>query len=413
MCGRDVIIAALLGAQEYGFATAPLITMGCVMMRVCNLDTCPVGVATQNPQLRKCFRGKPEYVVNFMRFIAQEMREYMAALGFSSVAEMAGHRELIQVQGTPLAAKLDFNSILSAPLTEHTDVAKTVFDPKATKDEAVIWKEMQPYVEQGIPHTMQVAVDNQDRAFATLFGSRITRSQHAVPADTYRIQANGSAGQSFGAFLPKGITLALTGDANDYLGKGLSGGTLSVQVPKNSPFQPDENIIIGNVALYGATSGEAYISGMAGERFAVRNSGACAVVEGVGDHALEYMTGGCVVILGSFGKNLAAGMSGGVAYVLDEHKCLYDCLNTELVEVSALQQDADIQQVKSMLEQHVQHTGSSKAQRILNGFAEWKPLFYKIIPHDYRIMVETIRKYQSDGLSKDEAELKAFHAVCR
>ena len=413
MCGRDVIIAALLGAQEYGFATAPLITMGCVMMRVCNLDTWPVGVATQNPQLRKCFRGKPEYVVNFMRFIAQEMREYMAALGFSSVAEMVGHRELIQVQDTPLAAKLDFNSILSTPLTEHTDVAKTVFDPKATKDEAVIWKEMQPYVEQGIPHTMQVAVDNQDRAFATLFGSRITRSQHAVPADTYRILANGSAGQSFGAFLPKGITVALTGDANDYLGKGLSGGTLSVQVPKNSPFQPDENIIIGNVALYGATSGKAYISGMAGERFAVRNSGACAVVEGVGDHALEYMTGGCVVILGSFGKNLAAGMSGGVAYVLDEHKCLYDCLNTELVEVSALQQDADIQQVKSMLEQHVQHTGSSKAQRILNGFAEWKPLFYKIIPHDYRIMVETIRKYQSDGLSKDEAELKAFHAVCR
>lgn len=413
MCAQDVIMAALLGAQEFGFATAPLITIGCVMMRVCNLDTCPVGVATQNPKLRSCFRGKPDYVVNFMRFIAQEMREYMAALGFRTINELVGHKELILMQDTPLAEKMDFSRMLDMGMKPTESIEKKKFQPEQTKDETVVWKEMQPYVEQGIPHAMTLAVDNLDRTFGTLFGSRITRCEKVFAAGTYHIMADGSGGQSFGAFLPQGVAISLRGDANDYFGKGLSGGKLSVRIPKNSRLVPDENVIIGNVALYGATSGEAYISGVAGERFAVRNSGVRAVVEGVGDHALEYMTGGCVVVLGSFGKNMAAGMSGGVAYILDEGQRLDSCLNKEFVEVTALKCETDILQLKDLLTRHVQETDSVKARKILHDFESWVPSFYKIIPHDYRIMVEAIQQYQKEGLSKDEAELKAFHAVRR
>ncbi|MDE7238418.1 MAG: glutamate synthase large subunit, partial [Lachnospiraceae bacterium] len=332
MSGRDVAIAAILGAEEFGFATAPLVTMGCVMMRVCNLDTCPVGVATQNPELRKRFRGKPEYVENFMRFIAQELREYMAKLGVKSVDELVGRTDLLRMKEnlTEEQRKVDLSRILSNPYVGIKE--KVIFDPKKaydfqleqTLDERVLLKSLDKAISQGQKRSIEVEVSNVDRAFGTILGSEITkRLGDDLEEDTYRVLCNGAGGQSFGAFIPKGLTLELVGDSNDYFGKGLSGGKLIVYPPKGSRFKQDENIIIGNVALYGATSGKAFINGVAGERFCVRNSGAISVVEGVGDHGCEYMTGGRVVILGKTGKNFAAGMSGGIAYVLDEDNDLY------------------------------------------------------------------------------------------
>ena len=331
MSGRDVAIAAMLGAEEYGFATAPLVTMGCVMMRVCNLDTCPVGVATQNPELRKRFKGKPEYVVNFMKFIAQELREYMAKLGIRTVDELVGRVDLLKVKDGVSEGKADevcLSKILNA---DFADVRvkydkKNVYDFKLneTKDVTVLIKKLGKALEQKKPASVEVDVTNIDRSFGTIFGSEITKKYNdTLEDDMYTVKCNGAGGQSFGAFIPNGLTIELTGDSNDYLGKGLSGGKIIVKPPKESKFKQDENIIIGNVALYGATSGKVYINGVAGERFCVRNSGATAVVEGVGDHGCEYMTGGKVAVIGKVGKNFAAGMSGGVAYVLDENNDLY------------------------------------------------------------------------------------------
>ena len=344
MSGRDVAIAAMLGAEEYGFATAPLVTMGCVMMRVCNLDTCPVGVATQNPELRKRFKGKPEYVINFMKFIAQELREYMAKLGVRTIDELVGRVDLLKVKDNiaPERAKeVDLSRILSTDFadTRVQYLKKNVYDFKleSTKDVTVLLKKLGKALEAKKPATVEVDVTNIDRSFGTIFGSEITkRYNDTLDDDMYIIKCNGAGGQSFGAFIPNGMTIELTGDSNDYLGKGLSGGKIVVKPPKGSTFKQDENIIIGNVAFYGATSGKAYINGVAGERFCVRNSGATTVVEGVGDHGCEYMTGGRVAVIGKVGKNFAAGMSGGVAYVLDENNDLYRKVNKSLVSTEEL-----------------------------------------------------------------------------
>ena len=361
MSGRDVAIAALLGAEEFGFATAPLVTMGCVMMRVCNLDTCPVGVATQNPELRKRFRGKPEYVVNFMRFIAQELREYMAKLGLRTVDEMVGRSDLLKRKEDPkgsFASRVDLSAILNNPYAGTGQ--KVTFDPKAvydfkleeTLDEKVFLKQLK--LTEGEKKKIQVQVSNTDRTLGTILGSEITKKfKDTLQPDTYVIECKGSGGQSFGAFIPKGLTLRLEGDSNDYFGKGLSGGKLVVYPPKNSNYRPEENIIIGNVALYGATSGEAYINGMAGERFCVRNSGATAVVEGVGEHGQSSAACGRVVVLGSTGKNFAAGMSGGIAYVLDEQNLLYRNLNKAMISIEAVDSKYDIAELRSLIERHV------------------------------------------------------------
>ena len=420
MSGRDVAIAALLGAEEFGFATAPLITMGCVMMRVCNLDTCPVGVATQNPELRKRFRGKPEYVENFMRFIAQELREYMAKLGFCSVDEMVGHSELLKKKehaANVNAAKVDLNRILDNPYAGKE--MKVTFDPsqvydfklEETVDQTILMKKLKASLEKKQKRSIEVDVTNINRAFGTQFGAEITkRYGDTLDADTYIVKCKGAGGQSFGAFIPKGLTLELVGDSNDYFGKGLSGGKLIVYPPTGVKFKEDENIIIGNVALYGATSGEAYINGVAGERFCVRNSGAKAVVEGVGDHGCEYMTGGRVVVIGKVGKNFAAGMSGGVAYVLDENNDLYTKVNKQMVSVEKLGNKYDVQELKDMIAEHTAYTNSAKGKEILNHFEEYLPKFKKIIPHDYNRMMMAIVQMEEKGLSSEQAQIEAFYA---
>ena len=419
MSGRDVAIAAILGAEEFGFATAPLVTMGCVMMRVCNLDTCPVGVATQNPELRKRFRGKPEYVENFMRFIAQELREYMAKLGVRSVDELVGRTDLLRVKEnlTEEQRKVDLSRILSNPYVGMKE--KVIFDPKKaydfqleqTLDERVLLKSLDKAIAQGQKRSIEVEVSNVDRAFGTILGSEITkRLGDDLEEDTYRVLCNGAGGQSFGAFIPKGLTLELVGDSNDYFGKGLSGGKLIVYPPKGSRFKQDENIIIGNVALYGATSGKAFINGVAGERFCVRNSGAISVVEGVGDHGCEYMTGGRVVILGKTGKNFAAGMSGGIAYVLDEDNDLYTRLNKTMVSSTEITSKYDVLELKDMIQEHVSYTNSEKGKEILAHFGEYLPKFKKIIPHDYERMLKLIVQMEEKGLSAENAQIEAFYA---
>ena len=419
MSGRDVAIAALLGAEEFGFATAPLVTMGCVMMRVCNLDTCPVGVATQNPELRKNFKGKPEYVMNFMRFIAEELREYMAKLGFRTLDEMVGRTDLLKVKEnlSEQNKKVDLSMILSNPYTEMKE--KVTFDPKQvydfqlekTLDEKVLLKQLEKAIVAGQKRSIEVDVTNIDRAFGTILGSEITkRLGDNVEEDTYRVLCNGAGGQSFGAFIPKGLTLELVGESNDYFGKGLSGGKLIVYPPQGSKFKQDENIIIGNVALYGATSGKAFINGVAGERFCVRNSGAIAVVEGVGDHGCEYMTGGRVVVLGKTGKNFAAGMSGGIAYVLDEDNDLYTRLNKEMISSHEITSKYDVLELKEMIKEHVALTNSVKGKEILDNFGEYLPKFKKIIPHDYERMLKTIVQMEEKGLSAEQAQIEAFYA---
>lgn len=419
MSGRDVAIAAMLGAEEFGFATAPLVTMGCVMMRVCNLDTCPVGVATQNPELRKRFRGKPEYVVNFMKFIAQELREYMAKLGIRTVDELVGRTDLL-VPKTGVkdgnAGKVDLSRILSSDFVREPVkyCEKNVYDfeLEKTPDEKILLKKLKNALEKKQKRSIEVDVSNTDRSFGTIFGSEITKMYHdTLEEDTFTVKCKGAGGQSFGAFIPKGLTLELTGDSNDYFGKGLSGGKLIVYPPKGTPYKQDENIIIGNVALYGATSGKAYINGVAGERFCVRNSGAVAVVEGVGDHGCEYMTGGRVVILGRTGKNFAAGMSGGVAYVLDEDRNLYTKLNKELVSSSEVTSKYDVMELKQMITDHVSYTNSEKGKMILDNFGEYLPKFKKIIPHDYNKMLMAIVQMEEKGLSSEQAQIEAFYAM--
>ena len=414
MTGRDVLVAALLGAEEFGFATAPLVTMGCVMMRVCNLDTCPMGIATQNPELRKRFRGKPEYIVNFMHFIAQELREYMAKLGIRTVDELIGRTDLLYKKECPEAEKMDFSQIL----TPSEAGGKQCFDPadvydfelEKTVDKTVIIKKLSSALKNKTKKTIDINVMNTDRALGTLFGSEITRrwGENALDDDTFTVRCTGSGGQSFGAFIPKGLTLELTGDSNDYFGKGLSGGKLILYPPKNSGFKAEENIIVGNVALYGATSGKAFINGIAGERFCVRNSGAVAVCEGVGDHGCEYMTGGRAVILGKTGKNFAAGMSGGIAYVLDEDRDLYMKLNKSLVSLESVTEKYDILELKGIIEEHAAATGSEKAKKILADFDRYVTCFKKIIPHDYAKIRSTVLSLEEKGMTSEQAEIEAF-----
>ena len=419
MTGRDVIIAAMLGAEEYGFATAPLVTMGCVMMRVCNLDTCPAGVATQNPELRKRFKGKPEYIINFMRFIAQEMREYMAKLGIRTMDELIGRSDLLVQRSFSAGSKeskIDMSNILTNPyvgknVPQHFH-PKDAFDFKLaeTIDETTIIPAMQEALAKKKKKTLKLNVSNLNRTLGTLFGAEITRKYYnTLEEDTFTLQCKGSGGQSFGAFIPKGLTLELEGDSNDYFGKGLSGGTLVVYPPKDAKFQADENIIIGNVALFGATSGKAFIAGVAGERFCVRNSGATVVVEGVGDHGCEYMTGGCAVILGKTSKNFAAGMSGGIAYVLDEESDLYTKLNKALVGFSKVTHPEDVAQLKELITEHVARTHSVRGQEILDQFDAYLPKFKKIVPHDYAKMLRSIRQFMDQGLPQEEAKIEAFY----
>ena len=419
MSGRDVAIAALLGAEEFGFATAPLVTMGCVMMRVCNLDTCPAGIATQNPELRKRFAGKPEYVENFMRFIAEELREYMAKLGFRTVDEMVGRSDLLKVREDLAGHEKEINlsKILNNPFADAKQ--KVTFDPKQvydfelekTKDEKVLLKQLAGALEKGEKRSIDVEVTNTDRSFGTIFGSEITkRYDDKLDEDTFIIKCNGAGGQSFGAFIPKGLTLELVGDSNDYFGKGLSGGKLVVYPPAGVKFKKDKNIVIGNVALYGATSGKAFINGVAGERFCVRNSGATAVVEGVGDHGCEYMTGGRVVVLGKTGKNFAAGMSGGIAYVLDEDNDLYTRMNKEMVFSEEVTSKYDVMELKDMIKEHVALTNSEKGKAILDNFSEYLPKFKKIIPYDYNRMMMAIVQMEEKGLSSEQAQIEAFYA---
>ena len=412
MTGRDVAIACLLGAEEFGFATAPLVTMGCRMMRVCNLDTCPFGIATQNEELRKRFKGKPEYVMNFMLFIAQELREIMAKLGFRSIDEMVGHTECLQVRPALKNRQkmLDLNDLLGQAHPVHYQPCDAYdFKLEETLDHKEILPRFMPYLKKRQPHEETFKISSTDRTIGTLFGSQITRAaKNSLPEDTFKIHCIGGAGQSFGAFIPQGLTLEVIGDSNDYFGKGLSGGKLIIKPDPRSSFVPEENVIIGNVALYGATGGKAFIRGKAGERFCVRNSGATAVVEGCGDHGLEYMTGGIAVILGKTGKNFAAGMSGGIAYVLDTDHDLYLRINKELVSMEAVKGKADIEKLQELLREHVAATDSSVAKKILDDFEGNLKNFKKIVPKDYQIMKDSIKALQDKGFHKEEAELKAF-----
>ena len=420
MTGRDVLVAAMLGAEEYGFATAPLVTLGCVMMRVCNLDTCPFGVATQNPELRKRFAGKPEYVINFMKFVAQELREYMARLGIRTVDELVGRNDLLKRKSglDSHGSELDLSKIIS-PDEEFTSEEvkyheKQLFDfnLENTVDEKVLLKEFSAPLKSGKPKTVNIKIKNTDRTLGTILGSEITRKfGDSLPDDTFKVICHGAGGQSFGAFIPNGLTLELVGDSNDYFGKGLSGGKLVVYPPAECTFKAEDNIIIGNVALYGATSGKAFINGVAGERFCVRNSGAVAVVEGVGDHGCEYMTGGRVVVLGKTGKNFAAGMSGGIAYVLDEDRDLYMKLNKEMVSSGEVKEKYDIIELKELIEQHVAATNSQKGKMILDNFEEYLPKFKRIIPHDYKKMTTAILSFEEKGMTEEQAQIEAFYSI--
>ena len=419
MSGRDVAIACLLGAEEFGFATAPLVTMGCAMMRVCNLDTCPFGVATQNSELRKRFTGKPEYVENFMKYIAQELREYMAKLGLRSIDEMVGRTDLLKLkdkQGFQRAALVDMSRIIGFRAEKG---CKQHFDPKdvydfqldKTIDIKNLLKDFQK-VSSSKKGTFTVHVTSTDRTMGTILGSEIQKAfGNSLEEDSFVVNASGGGGQSFGAFIPKGLTIRLEGDANDAFGKGLSGGKVVVFPSKEFSGKAEENIIVGNVALFGATSGQAFIRGIAGERFCVRNSGATVVAEGCGDHGLEYMTGGTAVILGPTGRNLAAGMSGGVAYVLDQNHDMYKRLNKELVSVSEVTDEHDAQLLKDLISKHVKETGSELGKKIVDNFADYLPNFKKIIPNDYQRMLSEISKAEERGLNHDEAVLEAFYTT--
>ncbi|HVZ75221.1 MAG TPA: glutamate synthase large subunit [Polyangia bacterium] len=415
--GRDVIIAALLGAEEYGFSTAPLVTVGCILMRVCHLNTCPVGVATQDPKLRKKFNGDPNNVVNFMKFVAQEARELMAQLGFRTVNEMIGHTEHLEMKPAVehwKAKGLDYSKILYQPdagpevgrfKTEAQDHAL-----EASLDMRKILPLCKPAIDNGTKVEATLPIRNVNRVVGTITGSEITRKYgpDGLPDGTIQLKFEGSAGQSFGAFIPRGMTLTLDGDANDYVGKGLSGGRIVVYPPASSTFAAEENILIGNVALYGATSGEAFFRGVAGERFAVRNSGASTVVEGVGDHGCEYMTGGRVVVLGATGRNFAAGMSGGVAYVLDEAGTFATRCNKEMVGLGKLDDVEEAKQVHALISKHAQLTGSKRAREVLDGWSRFQSFFVRVMPHDYKRVLESQKKMLETGLSQEEAEMAAF-----
>ena len=415
--GRDVVIAALLGAEEFGFSTAPLVVMGCIMMRVCHLNTCPVGVATQNPELRKKFSGQPEFVENFFRFIAEEVREYMAKLGYRTVNEMIGHVERLDVKKAVdhwKAEGLDFSKLLYKQEVEPGVgiYCITTQDHGLDKslDVITLVPLCKPALEHGKPVDVILPIRNTNRTTGTILGYEITRKYGAagLPEDTIRAHFNGSAGMSFGAFLPPGVTMTLEGDANDYLGKGLSGGKIIVYPPRNATFVPEENILVGNVLLYGATRGEAYFRGIAGERFAVRNSGVSTVVEGVGDHGCEYMTGGTVVVIGGTGRNFAAGMSGGTAYVLDEKGDFKIRCNLGMVDLDKLEK-ADTEIVKNLLTKHFQYTHSTVAKRLLDNWSVSQTKFAKVMPKDYKSVLESMRKAREAGTSEEDAIMEAAH----
>jgi glutamate synthase (ferredoxin) len=422
--GRDVVIGALLGAEEFGFSTAPLVTLGCVMMRVCHLNTCPVGIATQDPELRKRFSGDPQYVVNFMTFVAQEVREYMAMLGFRTFEEMVGHSERLEMRRAIdhwKAHSLDFSRILFQPqvpkTTGRTCQITQEHKLELSLDATTLIPLCAPALERGEKVEADLPVRNTNRVVATSLGSEVTRRYGAagLPEDTIKLHFRGSAGQSFGAFVPKGVTLTLEGDTNDYVGKGLSGGKIVLFPDRDATFVAEENVITGNVALYGATSGEAYIRGMAGERFGVRNSGVSAVVEGVGDHGCEYMTGGRVVVIGKTGRNFAAGMSGGVAYVLDESGeggaaggGFERVCNKEMVQLFPLSDPAEISEIRRLLSRHVEYTASPRAQALLDEWDTTVSRFIRVVPNDYRRVIEAQSRMREKGLSQDEAEMAAF-----
>ena len=396
--------------------------MGCVMMRVCNLDTCPAGIATQNPELRKRFAGKPEYVENFMKFIAEELREYMAKLGCRTLDELVGRGDLLKTRDDldENQSKLNLDNILNNPFVNGKE--KVTFDPKQvydfeldkSKDLKEILTQLNTALDKKQKRAIEVEVTNVNRSLGTIFGSEITkRYDDTLDDDSYIIKCNGAGGQSFGAFIPKGLTLELVGDSNDYFGKGLSGGKLVVYPPAGVKYKKDENIIIGNVAMYGATSGKAFINGVAGERFCVRNSGAIAVVEGVGEHGCEYMTGGRVAILGKTGKNFAAGMSGGIAYVLDEDNDLYMRTNKSMVFTEEVTNKYDVLELKEMIKEHVTYTNSEKGKEILDNFSEYLPKFKKVIPYDYNRMQMAIVQMEEKGLNAEQAQIEAFYASTR
>ncbi len=417
LSGRDVAISCMLGAEEFGFGTTLLMALGCVMMRVCNLDTCPVGICTQNPELRKNFMGKPEYIINYLQFVAEELREYMALLGVRTIDDLVGRTDLLRVKpATPdtRAATLKLDAILSNPLIEDSHVH---FDPKDvydfelenTVDMKVLMKKFKLNVKN--PQSVNLKVTNIDRSLGTIFGSEITKKfGGTLEDDRFTVNCTGAGGQSFGAFIPKGLTLTLSGDCNDYMGKGLSGGKIIVHPPVGSSFKAEDNIITGNVALYGATSGKAFINGVAGERFAVRNSGATTVVEGVGDHGCEYMTGGTVVVLGKTGKNFAAGMNGGIAYVLDEDWTFYQSLNKGTVRLESVEHKFDVSTIKTLIKQHVEATDSPRGKEILDNFSDYLPKFKKVLPNDYDKMLRLIAQMEEKGHDNEQAQMEAFYA---
>jgi len=416
--GRDVIIAALLGAEEYGFSIAPLVVLGCIMMRVCHLNTCPVGIATQDPELRKKFAGDPAHVENFFRFVAQEVREWMAQLGFRTLDEMIGRVDRLNVKRAVdhwKARGLDFSQILYHPEVGSDVAVRKIQEQDHGLDKSLDRTTILPLCHEALeskkPVDIILPIRNVNRTVGTILGSEISRRYGAegLPEDTIRIHFNGSAGQSFGAFLPRGVSFTLEGDANDYVGKGLSGAKIVVYPPRQATFVPEENILIGNVALYGATSGEAYFRGVAGERFGVRNSGAHAVVEGVGDHGCEYMTGGTVIVIGSTGRNFAAGMSGGIAYVLDDKADFRRHCNLAMVDVDPLTAVEDMDTVKDLLKRHVRYTNSTVAEKILTNWKTMQAKFVKVTPKDFKRVLAAISKARQNGVSEEQAVMEAAH----
>jgi glutamate synthase (NADPH/NADH) large chain len=416
--GRDVIVAALLGAEEFGFATAPLVVSGCVMMRVCHLDTCPVGIATQNPELRKRFNGKPEFVVNFFEYIAQEVREYLAQLGFKTLQEAVGHVEVLDTRHavTHWKAKgLDISPILAVAQnpyqqTLHHSVVQD--HGLANALDTQLLKQCADAINDATPIQLDLSISNVNRTVGTMLGSVVTKKwgSAGLPSDTITLRFTGSAGQSLGAFLPKGISIHLHGDANDYLGKGLSGGRIVLRPSTRATFRPQDNVIAGNVIGYGATSGEIFINGLVGERFCVRNSGATAVVEGIGDHGCEYMTGGRVVVLGVTGRNFAAGMSGGIAYVYDEDGLFASRVNAEMVDV--VEPSAhDASWLRETIEQHVQLTASPLGAGMLEDWATAYLKFRKVLPRDYARVMAIIDQARIDGASDEETSRRVMEPV--
>jgi glutamate synthase (NADPH) large chain len=411
--GRDVVIGALLGAEEFGFATAPLVVMGCIMMRVCHLDTCPVGIATQNPKLRDKFTGKAEHVVHFFKFVAEEVRELMARLGFRSMDDMIGRSDLLDMKRAITHYKargLDFSKIFYKPETPPGSSVRKMTEQDHGLDKALDQELLplaEPALARGEPVEIVKPIRNVNRTVGTILGSELTRKYGAagLPDDTIKLRFEGSAGQSFAAFVPRGMTLTLEGDANDYVGKGLSGGKLIVYPPRESSFVAEDNVVIGNVALYGATSGRAFFRGRAGERFCVRNSGALAVVEGVGDHGCEYMTGGVAIVIGSTGRNFAAGMSGGAAFVLDESGVFRDHCNLAMVALEKLEEPDDVEQVRDLLIQHAGYTKSPVAARLLGDWDRAVSKFIKVMPVDYRRVLDQRREAALDREASRQMEV--------